>query len=433
MTKAESANARSANVKSTGIKNKSATRIMVYSHDAFGLGNLRRMLAICEHLLTSWGDLSILLMSGSPMIHEFRLPEGLDYIKLPCLNRGVSGQLSAKYLDASIEETVALRSQIIQSAVAHFKPNLLLVDKKPTGLKGELTAALDYLQTNLPRSKCVLLLRDILDAPQRTVDEWVRWGYYQTLKTYYDRILVVGMQTVFDLVQEYRLPVAVARKVRYCGYIRKQVAGSDGENPLAQLRLGPTDRLVLVTPGGGEDGYSLVSAYLTGLEELQQSAATVPKFHSLILCGPEMPLAQQAQLQQRAKQCPGATFQSFTQNLLSCLEAANVVVSMSGYNTVTEILSLRKSAIVVPRLKPSQEQLIRATRFAQRDWVTMIHPDRASGRSLMQAVLTQLATPKLAPPDDIDFDGLPHVAHCLSELLSPTREFRCPSLMSVLV
>ncbi|MEL7224866.1 MAG: glycosyltransferase, partial [Cyanobacteria bacterium J06576_12] len=57
-----------------------ATRIMVYSHDAFGLGNLRRMLAICEHLLTRWPNLSILLVSGSPMIHEFRLPVGLDYI-----------------------------------------------------------------------------------------------------------------------------------------------------------------------------------------------------------------------------------------------------------------------------------------------------------------------------------------------------------------
>ncbi|MGL4882281.1 MAG: glycosyltransferase, partial [Waterburya sp.] len=26
-------------------------RIMVYSHDAYGLGNIRRMLAICKYLL----------------------------------------------------------------------------------------------------------------------------------------------------------------------------------------------------------------------------------------------------------------------------------------------------------------------------------------------------------------------------------------------
>ncbi|MEL7316717.1 MAG: glycosyltransferase, partial [Cyanobacteria bacterium J06559_3] len=121
-------------------------RLMVYSHDAFGLGNLRRMLTICDYLLSCWPRLSILLVSGSPMIQGFRLPKGLDYIKLPCLNRGIAGDISAKYLGTSTEETVALRSQLIYSAACHFKPDLLLVDKKPAGLKGELTQTLEYLQ-----------------------------------------------------------------------------------------------------------------------------------------------------------------------------------------------------------------------------------------------------------------------------------------------
>ena len=39
-------------------------RLMVYSHDSFGLGNIRRMLAICEHLHASIGGVSILVISG---------------------------------------------------------------------------------------------------------------------------------------------------------------------------------------------------------------------------------------------------------------------------------------------------------------------------------------------------------------------------------
>ena len=66
-------------------------RIMVYSHDAFGLGNIRRMLSICKYLIKYISNLSILLVSGSPMLQSFRLPQGLDYIKLPCLNRGQAG------------------------------------------------------------------------------------------------------------------------------------------------------------------------------------------------------------------------------------------------------------------------------------------------------------------------------------------------------
>jgi len=423
-----------------------ATRIMVYSHDAFGLGNLRRMLAICEHLLSSWPKLSILLVSGSPMIHEFRLPKGLDYIKLPCLNRGVSGELAAKYLGTSIHETVALRSQLIRSAAVHFKPNLLLVDKKPTGLKGELTDTLKYLQQAIPNSKCVLLLRDILDTPEKTISEWCRWGYYQALQTHYDQVLVAGMQGVFDLVQEYRLPLPVAHKTRYCGYIRKSLSDRQRADPRVQLGIHPTEPLVLVTPGGGEDGYSLVHAYLKGLKQLQgccDTSADQASSHklsshklsfnqtslrsaypagsslrSLILCGPEMPTSQRLRLQKLAATCSGTIFQSFTRHLLSYVQAADVVVAMGGYNTLTEILTLGKRTVVVPRVNPSQEQLIRATRFTQQGWITMMHPEQMTGRSLMQIVLKQLSGPSVLP-ENLDFNGLPNISQHLSELLAP--------------
>jgi len=51
-------------------------RLLVYSHDIFGLGNIRRMLAIREHLVEADVDLSILLVTGSSVIHNLRLPRG---------------------------------------------------------------------------------------------------------------------------------------------------------------------------------------------------------------------------------------------------------------------------------------------------------------------------------------------------------------------
>lgn len=406
-----------------------STRIMVYSHDAFGLGNLRRMLAICEQLLGNWPGLSILLVSGSPMIHEFRLPSGLDYIKLLCLNRGAAGQLYAKYLGTSVEETVSLRSHLIHLAAKRFKPDLLLVDKKPSGLNGELTATLDYLKNERPYSKCVLLLRDILDTAKKTVDEWVQWRYYQTLQTYYDQILIVGMQSVFDAVQEYRMPLSIAHKVRYCGYIRKPLSPSHidlhsdlhrGLHSDLHRGLHAPERTVLVTPGGGEDGYDMVNNYLTGLKALGHSLKCPPKFHSLIICGPEMSQAQQQLLRQLAHQCSNVTLKSFASDMLTSLMTADVVVSMGGYNTVTEILSLKKPAVVIPRIKPSQEQFIRASRFAERGWITMLHPEKLTGRSLLEAVVNQLENP-LKPPIGIDFSGLPQIAHNLKNIL-PIRQ-----------
>ena len=390
-------------------------RLMVYSHDAFGLGNLRRMLTICDYLLSCWPQLSILLVSGSPMIQGFRLPKGLDYIKLPCLNRGISGDLSAKYLGTSTEETVALRSQLIYSAATHFKPDLLLVDKKPAGLKGELTKTLNYLQHNLPKTKRVLLLRDILDTPEKTISEWHRLGCYEDIQTYYDQVLVAGMQLIFDLVQEYQFSLPTALKVRYCGYIRKQPGALERDALRRQLGLQETDRLVLVTPGGGEDGYELVNTYLQGLKQTTHDET----LHSLVLCGPEMPGEQQLQLQQLAATCPRVILQNFTDDLLSHLAAADAVVSMGGYNTLTEILTLSKRTIVVPRIKPSQEQLIRATRLAERGLVQMIHPEYVTPRSLIQDVLAQLDDPSPLPAG-LDFNGLPRIANHLATLLSPT-------------
>lgn len=110
-------------------------KIMVYSHDAFGLGNIRRMLAICQHLLRTLPKVSILVVSGSPALHSLQLPAGLDYIKLPCVGRDESGELAVKYLDAGMDETVKLRSDLILTTTASFKPDLLLVDKNQMACK----------------------------------------------------------------------------------------------------------------------------------------------------------------------------------------------------------------------------------------------------------------------------------------------------------
>ncbi|MEJ7710237.1 MAG: hypothetical protein WKF84_10315 [Pyrinomonadaceae bacterium] len=128
-------------------------KIMVYSHDTYGLGNLRRMLSICQHLTASIPNLTILLISGSPMVHGFRLPRRVDYIKLPCLTRSQREEYAVKFLGLGIIEAIRLRSDLILAAATNFKPDLLLVDKKPFGVKNELEATLRYVKEKLPQTK----------------------------------------------------------------------------------------------------------------------------------------------------------------------------------------------------------------------------------------------------------------------------------------
>src|SRR6266446_10759137 len=94
-------------------KMEGTLRLMVYSHDSFGLGNIRRMLAICEHLHASIRGVSILIVSGSPMLHTFRVSPGIDYIKLPCLRRTEDGDLGVRFLDLKLPEIIRLRQELI--------------------------------------------------------------------------------------------------------------------------------------------------------------------------------------------------------------------------------------------------------------------------------------------------------------------------------
>src|SRR5436305_3034302 len=141
------------------------TKMLVYSHDTYGLGNIRRMLAICSHMAEVSPDLSILLITGSPLIHGFRLPQRLDYIKLPCLTRISRDSYCTKYLGIELDVTMRLRSGLILNAVQAFRPDLVLVDKKPLGIRNELKAALAHLKRNNRDARTVLVLRDIIDSP----------------------------------------------------------------------------------------------------------------------------------------------------------------------------------------------------------------------------------------------------------------------------
>ena len=391
-------------------------KILVYSHDAFGLGNIRRMLAICKHLLKYIPNLSILLVSGSPMLHSFRLPIGLDYIKLPCLNRGQSG-MAVKYLNADIESTLKLRSEIILAAVKNYQPDLVLVDKKPTGIQGELQSTIEYLESNLPATKLVLLLRDILDTPEKTIAEWQREDYYRQVELLYDRILVVGMQEIFDLVGEYQFGKAIADKVRYCGYIRKELGLKNRRTIRQELGIGKDEKLVLVTPGGGEDGYYLINNYLQGLANQSDRFKTY-QIRTLIFCGAEMPPQHQQQIYQQAKKLLGVTIKEFTNDMMSYVNTADLVVSMCGYNTITEILQKSKKAIVVPRIKPGREQLIRAQSMAKAELIEMIHPEQLEPNLLVKTIFNSLTSAKSSRNSvSLDFSGLPRVADYLSMLM----------------
>jgi predicted glycosyltransferase len=87
---------------------------------------------------------------------------------------------------------------------------------------------------------------------------------------------------------------------------------------------------------------------------------------------------------------------------------AAAIVGMGGYNTTSEMLSLGRPALIVPRVRPRQEQLLRAARLAERGLVDMIHPDALTPTGLA-AWLADATTRPPTPRDALDMNGLERV------------------------
>lgn len=398
-------------------------RVMVYSHDTFGLGNVRRMLAICEHLVESNPDVSVLLVSGSPMMHGFRLSDRIDYVKLPAIRRVARERYSPRSLDISIDQLVALRANIIRSAVADFRPNLILVDKKPLGVHDELGPAIDYSRRYLPDCRHALVLRDILDAPERTRAQWREERFDDHIRAFYDAVYILGSKDVFDACREYEFAPDVCAKVEYCGYVRRQAGRCAPDAVRRALRIGGGP-MVLVTPGGGEDGYPLIDAYIGTLSLLSAEQVT-----SIIVTGSDMPPVHQADIESRCSGLAHVRVREFVDDMMSYMSAADLVVSMGGYNTFCEIASAARRAVIVPRAKPVLEQTIRAERFAARGLICTIDAEELCPITLAAAVLTELSAGRTSEPrfeTDLDLDALPRLSASLAYLLGPQTRVRRP-------
>ncbi len=370
------------------------------------------MLAICQHLLDNNPNFSILLITGSPVIHRLPLPvERFDYVKLPCLSRTSAEQYQVKSLGTAFDLTMHLRAQMIKTTLMGFRPDIMIVDKKPCGVAKELLPALEASLEIIPRAQWVLLLRDILDAPAKTRQLWRKHRYFEVIDRYYAQVLVVGSQKIFDLGKEYGFPSNIKPIMKYYGYIHKSPTAIAPKNMVAN-----TIPTVLVTPGGGQDGFRMIRTYLRGL-----NTQPAKGWNSIIITGPEMDDRGREEIVHLASQVNATvTVQSFTADMQGLMCQADAILSMGGYNTLCEIVSLGKPAVIVPRKSPVQEQWIRAQRFAQQGWVCCLDPATLTPLQLMAAIDSQLNRTMLSPPlqEMEEWQGLERVSQAIRSLLA---------------
>jgi len=99
-------------------------RILIYSHDTFGLGHLRRCRAIAHGLVERYKQLTVLILSGSPIIGSFDFRARVDFVRIPGVIKLRNGDYTSLGLHIDLEHTLAIRSSIIQHTVRRDVPDL---------------------------------------------------------------------------------------------------------------------------------------------------------------------------------------------------------------------------------------------------------------------------------------------------------------------
>lgn len=397
-------------------------KILIYSHDTYGLGNIRRSIAIANYLVHKDPQKNILILSGSPVVHSFRLSKRIDYVKLPCLVRTERNRYASKYLDVHNDKLLRLRSNLIRATIRDFEPDLVLVDKNPRGVANELAEMLDDLQQYDVRPKMVLMLRDILDEPRATKSLWSRENLADIVCQEYDRVLVVGEQRIFDLASAYDFCPTLRDKISYCGYIERHAVNTrtcDDSSVTAPTNDLP---LVLVMAGGGQDGYALLKNYLLAKQRYLGKGS----HRSIVISGPELSAGKRTKLLAIAEKCSDMQIIEFTNQMEGFVENADVLVCMGGYNTICEAMTYRKKTICVPRKNPVTEQLIRARRFEELGLLTMICPDQLSPQRIAHELEQALSEPEGRSERSLplNLDGLQNINAHIDDLLIEKRIVR---------
>lgn len=382
----------------------------MYSHDTFGLGHLRRCRTIAHALVQDYRGMMVLIVSGSQIAGAFDYRSRVDFVKIPSVIKLRNGEYTSLSEHINVQDTIKMRRSIIRHTAETFEPDIFIVDKEPMGLRGEIEETLAYLKAR--GTKLVLGLREVMDAPRLLDIEWKRNDVMAKIDRFYDSIWVYGPPDFYDPLTGLDVPQSVRDRMEFVGFLQRSALHEE------RSVHRPEGDYILVTTGGGGDGANLVedvmNAYLSD-PTLDQKA--------LVVLGPYMPGEQRAELMRKGQDIPQMEVIEFDTRMEELIASSSGVVAMGGYNTYCEILSFDKPALIVPRVTPREEQLLRAQRAAELGMIDMLLPEESRDPARMAAALRAL--PKRPRPSSgkigLQLEGLTNISRLVGEELEKRR------------
>ncbi len=384
-------------------------KIVVYCQHVLGIGHLFRTIEICKALT---GHDVILVTGGPRAMVEKSLPTHVREFRLPQLqmDQAFKGLFSTEK-NLTVDQVKAERQKRLFTLFESEKPDLFLVELFPFGRKAfrfELDPVLKALRDKkLAACGVFSSVRDILVEKDDQGKHEAR--VVKTLNSYFDAVLVhadpnlVGIRETFGPFDEISIPVD------YTGYIAPKPSEDARQRIRKQMDMGASEALIVASAGGGNVGAPLLEAVIRAFSRLERGNCRLQVFTGPFLSSRDFDGLKKIALAR-------VQVDKFTTDFISYLAAADLSVSMGGYNTTMNILATRVPALLWP-FSQNREQRLRARRLADRGVLTVLQdadlqPDRLA--AMMDQKLSQLTRPDVT----IDLDGAANTVTCIENWLT---------------
>ena len=116
-------------------------RYLFFSHDGFGLGHVRRNTLVARALLAREPGAETTIVTGLAVRPSWAGLGSMRVVHIPPLLKDSSG--SYRTTEATFSEVLERRARTFEEVVADFSPDVVVVDRHPYGVAGELRSGLD--------------------------------------------------------------------------------------------------------------------------------------------------------------------------------------------------------------------------------------------------------------------------------------------------
>ncbi len=164
------------------------------------------------------------------------------------------------------------------------------------------------------------------------------------------------------------------------------------------MGIADEDVMIVASAGGGSVGKPILESAIRAFDYLNVEGTP----HLFVYTGPYIDENEFAELT-ALKKSQRIQIAKFTSDFLSCLSAADISISMAGYNTTMNILSAGVPALVWP-FAANREQRLRAERLADRGALKLLDDQDLNPEDLARIVRETL-TRSVLRKVDIDLNG----------------------------